>query len=406
MRKLLGALAVVLGTVSILVTARYGFKQADELIDQWIAAVIFGSISLCAFIFDGLAVMLWFRGFRKGAATIAFIAVAAFVATFSNSMGGIVSRSDVVVAGRQDVADSKEETRAELKRYQGLLRGLQFTPTDEAAVKAATAAVSTAETQRKAECGDNGEKRGPKCEAKEKSETTARTTLATATQNKAATDAARGYEAKIETLKKELAETRKQKVGSPNAWAKAAVDMFGEWAAGLATWQLAAIALVFDLCLFGVMIGFTLLGEQPVAAKVTVEEPKQAPAPPVAPTHTELMLPPPKPTRPRLVPKGEPYKDDIPRIMRTALTAAKGGRVELGQCLSRYQAEGGAPCTPNAFMLCVLAYCKVSKIVTTEIGGKVYLLDVELVVSQSATERAGAQRLGTMGKAKRATEPA
>ena len=66
--------------------------------------------------------------------------------------------------------------------------------------------------------------------------------------------------------------------------------------------------------------------------------------------------------------------------MRTALTTAKGGRVELGQCLLRYRAEGGAPCEPNAFMLCVLAYCKVSKIDTTEVGGKVYLLDVELGV--------------------------
>jgi predicted benzoate:H+ symporter BenE len=59
MRKILGCLAIVLGAISIALTARYGWSQADEEIDRYIAATLFGAISLCAFVFDGLAVRLW-----------------------------------------------------------------------------------------------------------------------------------------------------------------------------------------------------------------------------------------------------------------------------------------------------------------------------------------------------------
>ena len=79
--------SVAVGVVSILLTARYGWKQADEEIDRWIAAVMFGSISLCAFVFDALAVRLWFVGWRKAGGFIGFIAALAFVVTFSNSLG-------------------------------------------------------------------------------------------------------------------------------------------------------------------------------------------------------------------------------------------------------------------------------------------------------------------------------
>jgi len=103
-----------------------------------------------------------------------------------------------------------------------------------------------------------------------------------------------------------------------------------------------------------------------------------------------------RPARPRLVTEAEPYTADVHRIMKAALAGAKGERVDLGQCLLRYQAEGGAQCTPNEFMLCVVAYCKASKIRTEEIGGRIYLMDVVLVDSQT-----GPQRLGPMGREKR-----
>lgn len=111
MRKLLIAMAGCIGVVSILLTARYGWKQADEEIDRWIAAVMFGSISLCAFVFDALAVRLWFVGWRKAGGFIGFIAALAFVVTFSNSLGGIVSRADTVQAQRQIAPNTPPKIR-------------------------------------------------------------------------------------------------------------------------------------------------------------------------------------------------------------------------------------------------------------------------------------------------------
>ena len=138
MRKLLIAMAGCIGVVSILLTARYGWKQADEEIDRWIAAVMFGSISLCAFVFDALAVRLWFVGWRKAGGFIGFIAALAFVVTFSNSLGGIVSRADTVQAQRQSVTDARADNRRELQRLEQALKDLgKFTPADAEAVAAA-----------------------------------------------------------------------------------------------------------------------------------------------------------------------------------------------------------------------------------------------------------------------------
>ena len=94
MRKCLAVLACCIGIASILLTARYGWKQADEEIDKVVAAVMFGSISLCAFVFDAVAVRLWFNRLRGISVFIGFIAALAFIVTFTNSLGGIASRAE------------------------------------------------------------------------------------------------------------------------------------------------------------------------------------------------------------------------------------------------------------------------------------------------------------------------
>ena len=178
MRKLLIAMAGCIGVVSILLTARYDWKQADEEIDRWIAAVMFGSISLCAFVFDALAVRLWFVGWRKAGGFIGLIAALAFVVTFSNSFGSIVSRADTIQAQRQSVTDARADNRRELQRLEQALKDLgKFTPADQEAVAAAKRAADTATENRKAEC----DKRGPNCRQRELGEATAASTLATIT---------------------------------------------------------------------------------------------------------------------------------------------------------------------------------------------------------------------------------
>ena len=110
-------------------TARYGYKSADTEIDGIISAVVFGGIALCAFLFDAAAVRLWFMKHYLGAGLIGFIAAAALIVTFSNSLGGIVSRTDAVMAQRQGVADSRADNRRELLRLENALADLgRFTP--------------------------------------------------------------------------------------------------------------------------------------------------------------------------------------------------------------------------------------------------------------------------------------
>jgi hypothetical protein len=157
MRNLLGALVLLLGAVSIVMTARYGWKQADNKVDQWMSAILFGTIALCAVFFDGVAIRLWTGGWHKVGGFIGAVAALAFVVTFSNSLGSIASRSDAIEAQRQNVTDSRDDNRRELRRLERGLADLgAFAPTDQAAANAAKVAANAASNSREAEC----EKRG------------------------------------------------------------------------------------------------------------------------------------------------------------------------------------------------------------------------------------------------------
>ena len=165
--------------------------------------MVFGGIALCAFLFDAAAVRLWFMKHRLGAGLIGFIAAAALIVTFSNSLGGIVSRTDAVMAQRQSAADSRADNRRELLRLEKALADLgKFTPADEEAVKAAKRAADTATSNKAAEC----DKRGPNCRQRELDEAAAATNLATVAAAKTATDRARKLEADIAAIKLKLAQ--------------------------------------------------------------------------------------------------------------------------------------------------------------------------------------------------------
>src|SRR6266849_6575453 len=105
MRKLFGCLAILLGAVSISLAARYGYKGADTAVDGVISAIVFGSIALCAFIFDAAAVRLWFMQHRLGSVAIGAISAAALLVTFTNSLGAIASRADMTQAERVRAKD-------------------------------------------------------------------------------------------------------------------------------------------------------------------------------------------------------------------------------------------------------------------------------------------------------------
>jgi hypothetical protein len=304
MRVLFGCLAVVLGSISIALAARYGYKGADTVVDGVIAAVMFGAIALCAFLFDGAAVRLWLHGYRLGATVIGLIATLALVVTFTNSLGAIAARGDATLAQRSKAVDTRKGDQAERARLAAERAAMTFTPATAETVSAAREAVKAAERTRLAECG-NGDprQRGKNCRDREIDEGKARTVLTAAVANKAATDRAAKLEADIAALRRRLDGGRA--VANPNPLGAVLGIMLGMGAAAVTAWQQAVMAAVFELCLVGVMVAFELLGHSKVPARPLAAAPTAGP--PLQPIEGTVMppvraaLPPPRKARGRTV---------------------------------------------------------------------------------------------------------
>ena len=253
MRLLFGWLAVFLGAVSIALAARYGYKGADTIIDGVISAVVFGSIALCAFIFDAAAVRLWFMRHHVGAIVIGVIAAAALVVTFTNSLGAIAGRGDTTQAERRKAKTDSASDLADLKRIARERDAMVFTPVTAEVVKAAQEAVKSAEEIRQRECGaGDPRQRGPNCRQRETEEQAKRDALAAALANKALTDRAAKLDQDAETVRAKLGKA--PPVEKANPLGETLELLLGAAAAALTAWQQAVVAAVFELCLVGVMV--------------------------------------------------------------------------------------------------------------------------------------------------------
>jgi hypothetical protein len=389
MRKVLGLLVILCGIVSIVMTSRYGWKQADNEIDQAMSAMMFGTIALCAVIFDAVAIRLWVNGWRAAGSFIGVIACLAFVVTFSNSLGSILSRSDAVEAQRQNITDQRADNRRELNRLEDALTRIgSFTPTDQAAVEAATRAANTATDRRKVECGENNEKRGPLCRQREIEDTDAAAKLATTTANKSTTDRARDLEGQIAKVKARL--TASANVGSINPLAQALARIVPSLGDGISTTLQAAIALVFELCIIGMMVGFELLGHTAPARPIPrAEVPDPMPpvvvvplAPEPAPEPEMPVVPP--PTKPKLIATNSDRRPagSVKRILTVHLESAPGDKVEIADVGNRYRhvcrRDGKRAVTTDEFCTELDEFCRTVGIKRKQAGERLYLLDVRL----------------------------
>jgi hypothetical protein len=390
MRRVLGLLVVLCGIVSITMTSRYGWKQADNEIDQAMSAMMFGTIALCAIIFDAVAIRLWVNGWRAAGFFIGVIACLAFVVTFSNSLGSISSRSDAVEAQRQSITDQRADNRRELNRLEDALARIgSFTPTDQAAVEAATRAANTATDRRKAECGENNEKRGPLCRQREVEDSDAAAKLATTTANKSTTDRARNLEGQIAKVKARL--DNSENVGSVNPLAHALSRIVPGLGDGIGPMVRAGIALVFELCIIGMMIGFELMSHAaPRRPHVRAEEPELAPqmvVVPIAPEpppvpEPELLVVPPA-AKPKLIATNTDRPvGSVKRILTSHLESAPGDMVEIAEVGDRYRAvcrrDGKRTVTTDQFCAELEDLCRTVGIKWKKSGEHVYLLDVRL----------------------------
>jgi hypothetical protein len=263
MRVLFGGLAGLLGAVSLLLAARYGYKGSDTTVDGLISAVVFGAIALCAFIFDAAAVRLWFMRHRLGAVMIGTISAAALVVTFTNSLGAIAGRADMSQAERVRATTEIAADRTELKRLARERDAITVKPATEEAISAAREAVVAAERIRVAECG-NGDprQRGPNCRARETEEQAKRDALSVLLLDQAAAARAAELDAAAAVVRGRL--TKAAPVQNANPLGSALEALLGAGAAVLTAWQQAIVAAVFELCLVGVMVIYELLGQRKV----------------------------------------------------------------------------------------------------------------------------------------------
>lgn len=376
MRRILGAMAVVLGVVSITITARYGFKLADTNIDGAIAAVMFGAIALCAFVFDAAAVRLWFTGQRKIAIFTAFIAACALVVTFANSLGGIVGRSDATIAERQKVVDARRDDEATINRLTREREAMAtFVPATDDAIAAAREAVSAAERTRMAECGNGDPKqRGSNCRVRETTEQETRDKLTATLSAKAATDQAARLDAEIAMARARLDASKA--VANANPLGAALELIFGTASATLTAWQAAIIAAVFELCLVGVMVAYEALGHSQLHKGAGLATHRSAAG--------EQNPPPEIPPRakPKIVASEAMPTGNVPGMMANLLEPAPGKRVELEEAyrayLSACRAQAKRAAVPERYSELLKAFCKQCRIRVVHNGKGIYLTNVKL----------------------------
>jgi hypothetical protein len=385
MRKLVGVAAFGLAIISIALTARYGYKQADDEVDRWVFAGLYGAIAFSACLFDALAVKLWFKGARRTGLFIGLIAFLAFLVTFTNGLGGIASRADAVQARRQALTDTREFDLREVKRLEGALADLRFIPTDESAVAAAKHAAEVAASNRQAEC----DKRGPNCRQRELDDQDAARRLAEATTNKATTDRAKALEVRIAAVEGKL--DKPVAVGHANPLGATLSNLFGAKIDNLTSWQQAIVALAFELCLVGMMVGYTVLGEVATPEPVAATEPTKFPE---QPKHPDPVLEAPRPVREPL--RLTVVQKELPASFIVALTElldnAPKGKVEITDVRRAYATRTGNQMGPEEFPELTRLFCKKAGIKT---AGN-YLLGVRLARS-GATASIPSTTPGTRG---------
>jgi hypothetical protein len=252
--------------------------------------------------------------------------------TFSNSLGSIVSRTDAVLAQRQGMAESRADNRRELLRLEKALADLgKFTPADGEAVKAAKRAADTSTSNKIAEC----DKRGPNCRQRELDEAAAATNLANVTAAKTATERARKLEADIAAVKAKLAQPGNAEVGAVNPLGTALANLIGSAADVLTSWQQAIVALVFELCLVGVMVIYELLGHTKQQEPAEATEVKDTPV-----ATASIARPSSKAASKPIVHKPAAQKaviGSVSRFISENVSTAKDARTEMRDLIRGYR---------------------------------------------------------------------
>jgi hypothetical protein len=190
-------------------------------------------------------------------------------------------------------------------------------------------------------------------------------------------------------VKAKLAASDGSAIAHANPLGNALALIIGTAADVLTARMQAIVALVFELCLVGLMIGVEALGHVrafPANLDDTAEDTNDS-SPTARPTIT--VDPGPMPARlpsahrPKLVTaSAEPPAGSISKIMTAALEPAAGKRVELEEAFGAYvgacESEGKRAVPPGHFVDPLRKFCTAARIRIKDEGGHVYLMDVRL----------------------------
>ena len=375
MRKLLIAVTTIGVLASIALCGGYGWDEGGAVLrDQVTQAFVYGFVAMATLALHPAAIRIWFWSWRKTGALVGAVAMLGFMMTAFTGLGGMASRGDRFVAERQDVLDTKADTKTQIAALVAEKAGMQFSRATQATVDAAKLLSDAARLAREQECGKLGEN----CRRRQDAEGTALTALAKAQENKAATERAIEIDAELKRLR--LLKTDGT-VGAANPLRNLLATIIGAWADVLTSWQKVAFVVIYDLTLVTLMIVIEVLGHaQNVVARPTRrEEPEPTSDPVVEPIQDKPV----KPGRPQLT---VVRNDDGAKAMLVKIVdSAPGERIAIGAVPPAYatqcKAEGKEPVPPEQFASDLAEFCEDAGIKTRIIKGQRYLMDVRLAAA-------------------------
>jgi hypothetical protein len=388
MRNVVGIFGAACGAIVIGLVGRYGYRTTDIEADAWIVAFLYAAIAAGGLFGHAVAVRLWAHN-KLSSIAMGLVSAAALLLNLSNSLGAIAGRADTATMERVSKNRAIRAAETERDRLESEKRKLgDYKVTDQAAVDAAKRASDTATSRRRAECGDNNEKRGSRCRDREEEETVAADALARATAARALTDRASKLDADAQIERERLAKLGA--IVTVNVQGSALAKLFrlpDAEADFAATAQQFGIAIVVELIIVMCLVAWETLRQE--------SAPKSSP-----PVTLEISLPPDSerkpvispPPRPRLVAQEKTQAGAVAEILAKCMHPAPGTRVELEECQSAYADACAASKPPlrtlptKQFVASLERFCRACQIETKVISGKVYLMDVQLVASLRGQE--------------------
>ena len=179
--------------------------------------------------------------------------------------------------------------------------------------------------------------------------------------------------------------TTSENVGTVNPLAHALSQIVPNLGDGIGPMMQAAVALVFELCIIGMMVGFELMGHAAASRPpAPAELPKDAPQVVVAPVgpEPEMLIFQPA-AKPKLI-SSNPDRPvgSVKRILTVHLESAPGDKVEIADVGNRYRdvcrRDAKRTVTPDEFCTQLDDFCRTVGINRRKAGEHLYLLDVRL----------------------------